>query len=93
MSKNWIAAGVAAGAMLLAPLAVAQDRGRDRSNDADMRRAIEFQRAKDRADARQERRERVHPSVNNSNADRRSEDRNKTPDPGERQWKKDKTSH
>jgi hypothetical protein len=55
--------------------------------------AIAFQRAKDRADARQARLEARHPSVDYSNADRRVEDSSdgrQVKDPGEKQWKKDK---
>jgi hypothetical protein len=55
--------------------------------------AIAFQRAKDRADARQARLEARHPSVDYSNADRsmdNSSDGHKVPDPGSAQWKKDK---
>jgi hypothetical protein len=55
-----------------------------------MRHAIQFQRTKDRADARQERKERRHPSVVYNNADRSSENAKGGKDPGERQWKKDK---
>jgi hypothetical protein len=74
-----------AAALSSATYGFAQDRS-DRRSDPDMQRAIQFQRNKDRADARQERRERVRPSV--SNADRRME--NSTPDPGERQVQKHK---
>ena len=80
-------------ALTLAPLASAQDSRNKQDPDADMQRAIQFQRAKDRADARQARKEAQHPSVVNSNADRRVEDPsagNRVPDPGERQWKKGK---
>ncbi|MGA7238714.1 MAG: hypothetical protein WBY44_23735 [Bryobacteraceae bacterium] len=84
----------------MAPLALAQDAATTRAtpratsvraNDPDMQRAIQFQRAKDRADALQATKERRHPSVSyNSSADRRVEVPNGVKDPGERQWKKDK---
>ncbi len=82
-------------ALFLAPLSFAQTRVGDqaavnsdkRIEDSDMRQAIQFQRAKDRADARQARRERAHPSITYGN-DRQSVERNTVPDPGERQWKK-----
>jgi hypothetical protein len=55
--------------------------------------AIAFQRAKDRADARQAKLEARHPSVDYSNADRRADDSSgghHAPDPGPPQPKKDK---
>jgi hypothetical protein len=60
--------------------------------DKDMQRAIAFQRAKDRADARQARLEKRHPSVtyNNNTANRSSDDSlnpNQVKDPGpNNQW-------
>ncbi len=51
----------------LAPLGVAADAARSHRMSSDMQRAIAFQRAKDRADARQARREARHPSVAYSN--------------------------
>ncbi len=86
-------------ALSLAPLALAQDAAITRAttratsvraNDSDMQRAIQFQRDKDRADARQALKERRHPSVSYNSADRREDDPNAVKDPGERQWKKDK---
>ncbi len=61
-----------------------------RASDPDMQRAIQFQRAKDRADARQARSEARHPSVNYDNADRRVDDTGTVKDPGEKQIKRDK---
>ena len=74
-------AGVMGVALLLAPVAFAQQESSKKppatksstsGMSADMREAIEFQRAKDRADARQARLEARHPSVtySNTNADR-----------------------
>jgi hypothetical protein len=83
----------------LAPLALAQDAPTTpattratsvRADDSDMQRAIQFQRAKDGADARQALKERRHPSVSYNSADRREDNPNAVKDPGERQWKKDK---
>lgn len=97
MSRTWTIFTTAA--LSLAPLALAQDAATTRAtpratsvraNDPDMQQAIQFQRAKDRADARQAMKERRHPSVSYSSADRRAETPNAVKDPGERQWKKDK---
>ncbi len=80
-----------AAALLLAPLGLAQDRSnRADAKPDDVRRAIQFQRTKDRADARQAEKERVHPSVVYDGSSRRAEDRNTVPDPGEGKVKKDK---
>jgi hypothetical protein len=98
MKINFLA-GLVGAALILAPagLAQRQDDGQTRSqssrNSDDVRQAIAFQRGKDRADARQARLEARHPSVDYSNADRLMDESNTgrpTPDPGERQWKKDK---
>lgn len=97
MSRTWTLFTTAA--LSLAPLALAQDAATTRAptratsvraNDSEMQRAIEFQRAKDRSDARQALKERRHPSVSYDSADRRVEPSNAVKDPGERQWKKDK---
>jgi len=56
------------------------DHGQTRMSE-DMRRAIEFQRAKDRADARQARLEARHPSVPPPSAERSAED-STVKDPG-----------
>jgi hypothetical protein len=82
-------------ALLLAPLTFAQDASHHdgsnaRASDRDMQRAIQFQRNKDRADARQARRERTHPSVTYGNANRQAEPPNSVPDPGEQQAQKHK---
>lgn len=92
MSINWKSI-VAGAALALAPLCFSQDSHPERSKESagNMRRAIQFQRAKDRADASQARKERQHPSVSYSNADRRDEGNNtanRVGDPGEQQWKK-----
>ncbi len=79
-----------------APLATAADSAhRRRARSDDMRRAIEFERAKDRADARQARREARHPSVTYSNntanrTDESSPTRRTVRDPGERDIRRDK---
>jgi predicted nucleic acid-binding Zn ribbon protein len=97
MSRTWTLLTTAA--LSLAPLALAQDAATTgstpqatsvRANDPDMQQAIQFQRAKDHADARQALKERRHPSVSYDSADRRVETPNAVKDPGERQWKKDK---
>jgi hypothetical protein len=91
--KTKLLTGIIGAAMMLAPLGFAQDdqkpspssreRTTDNQNDKrsgmsdDMRRAIEFERAKDRAAARQARIEARHPSGNenaNRSADRETED-------------------
>lgn len=61
--------------------------------DRDMQRAIAFQRAKDRADARQAAKERRHPSVtyNNSTANRSADEQMEArpvKDPGPPAWRK-----
>jgi hypothetical protein len=85
-------------ALSLAPLALAQDAATTpapgaTANDPDMQRAIQFQRAKDRADAQQAAKERRHPSISYHSADRQAQPSNTVKDPGERQWKKDKIVH
>ena len=82
---------VSIGTMLLAAATMAADQpaAKEKASHTmsnDMRRAIAFQRAKDRADARQARIEAKHPAVTYNNADRgagdnRPEGRN-VPDPG-----------
>lgn len=93
MSRTWTILSTAA--LSLAPFAFAQDAATSRAtsvpaNDPDMQHAIQFQRAKDRADSRQAQKERRHPSVSYDSADRRTPEPNALKDPGERQWKKDK---
>lgn len=96
-------AGMLGAALTLSPLAFAQQRpdGQNpdtnskvtRSESDGVQRAIAFQRAKDRADARQARLEQRHPSVDYSNADRRMDDSNDghhVSDPGPAAAKKDK---
>jgi hypothetical protein len=78
----------------LAPCAIGQNTSSRNvnvpANDPDMQRAIQFQRAKDRADLRQSQKERRHPSVSYDSADRRAPEPNAVKDPGERQSQKDK---
>jgi hypothetical protein len=67
-----------------------QDRGND-AMSADMSRAIAFERAKDRADARQAAIEAKHPTVFYNQADRSEENStpgNRVPDPGPGAYKK-----
>jgi hypothetical protein len=99
MSPTWTLLTTAA--LSLAPLALAQDAATARAtsqatsiraNDPDVQQAIQFQRAKDRADDRQALKERRRPSVSYDSADRRVETPNAVKDPGERQWKKDKNT-
>jgi len=62
-----------------------------RESDDGVQAAIAYQRAKDRADARQAKVEERHPSVDYSNADRRMDDSNDgrhVPDPGPKKDKK-----
>lgn len=91
--------GVIGAALVLSPLGVAQQPQNSQQKAVQPRRepgvqqAIAFQRAKDRADARQARLEKRHPSVDYSNADRRMDDSNDghhAPDPGPAQQKKDR---
>jgi hypothetical protein len=98
MKLNFLA-GVIGTALLLSPFGLAQQKQDDGhkakiiSSDSEMQRAIAFQRAKDRADARQARLEERHPSVDYSNADRRmddSTDANRVPDKGPQPIKHDK---
>jgi hypothetical protein len=96
MKLNFLA-GVIGTALMLSPFGWAQQRQDDgdkaKTTSSDMQRAIAFQRAKDRADARQARLEERHPSVNYSNADRRmddSTDGNRVPDKGPQPIKHDK---
>jgi len=85
--------GVIGAALTLAPLGLAQqpqDKAKQpqqtqrASGDDGVRRAIEFQRAKDRADERQARAEARHPSVDYLHADRQMDDStaNSVKDPG-----------
>ena len=92
--------GVLGAALILSPLGFAQQRQDDHSKvtrpqrDSDgVQQAIVFQRAKDRADARQAMQEQRHPSVNYSHADRSagdSKDGHHVSDPGPAPVKKDK---
>jgi len=99
MHRNLLT-GVIGAALVLTPLGFAQQPPNSQQKAAQPQResdgvqqAIAFQRAKDRADARQARLEKRHPSVDYSNADRRMDDSNDghhAPDPGPAQPKKDK---
>ncbi len=84
--------GLVAGLCLVSAGFAADSPRRERAQSDDMRRAIEFQRAKDRADARQARREARHPSVqydrNSANRTDESEMNGRTVnDPGERKYR------
>ena len=66
-------AGILGAGLLLTPWSMAEDsrsKSKPQKMDEDMRRAIAFERLKDRAAARQERQEARHPSVKYSDADR-----------------------
>ena len=84
--------GLIASGMLFAPFGVAVQRrpAQQRTMSADMRRAIEFERHKDLAAARQARIEARHPTVFYNQAERSAEE--ETPpsrivhDPGEPLW-------
>ena len=91
MRLNFLA-GMIGTALILAPLGLAQQQDKAKqtqqsqraSGDDGVRRAIEFQRAKDRADERQAWAEARHPSVDYSYADRQMDDSNanSVKDPG-----------
>jgi hypothetical protein len=66
MKTRWLAGWIGA-AMLLTPLAKAQNDGRKEGTSADMRAAIQWEQHKDAAAARQARLERLHPSVTYDN--------------------------
>jgi hypothetical protein len=108
MHRNLLT-GVIGAALVLGPLGFAQQpqnsqreaaqpqRGpktaEPRGESDGVQQAIAYQRAKDRADARQAKLEERHPSVDYSNADRRMDDSSggrHAPDPGPAQPKKDK---
>jgi hypothetical protein len=107
MHRNLLT-GVIGAILTLSPLGFAQQPQNDRQASQPQResktaqprgesdgiqQAIAFQRAKDRADARQAKQEARHPSVDYSNADRRmddSTDGHHLPDPGPAPQKKDK---
>jgi len=80
--KLSLLAGVLGAALTLSPLGFAQQPNnrskvtRPQADSDGVQQAIAFQRAKDRADARQARLELRHPHVNDSNADRRMDDSN-----------------
>jgi hypothetical protein len=87
--KIRLLAGFAAATMLLVPLTAEETakKHRDGVMSKDMREAIEFERAKDRADARQARLEARHPSVHYDHSANRGEDQdheNRATDPGSR---------
>ena len=75
--KTRLLAGLLGTGMVFASLASAADATKKKSGgmSADMREAIAFQRAKDRADARQARLEARHPSVHYDNSANRNADR------------------
>ena len=107
MHRNLLT-GVIGAALVLCPLGFAQQPQNGQQKAAQPQReskaqpsgesdgvpeAIAFQRAKDRADARQAKLEERHPSVDYSNADRRMDDSSggrHAPDPGPAQPNKDK---
>lgn len=81
--------------LFFASTALAQDAAAKRpetvtSSDADMQRAIQFERTKDRQDALQARKERVHPSNYDYSADRKDETFSTVKDPGAGKPQKDK---
>ena len=105
MSRIHMLAGILAAGMLLAPVAGAQQSKAAKSSrqatksraQSDMQRAIQFQRNEDLAAARQARLEARHPTVfyNTNEADRLKEEDTvrhgrSVPDPGSKQWQRDK---
>jgi hypothetical protein len=100
MHRNLLT-GVIGAALVLSPLGFAQQSqdsqhkaaAQARGDSDGVQQAIAFQRAKDRADARQAKLEQRHPSVDYSNADRSMDDSTAgrhAPDPGPAQPKKEK---
>jgi hypothetical protein len=65
---------ILAGCMLIAPLVYGQTPKKQSTMSSDMQRAIAFERHKDMAAARQARKEKTHPSVTYSNANRTVEE-------------------
>jgi hypothetical protein len=98
--KTHLLTGVVGVVLTLGPLGFAQERQDNQSkisaqqNEAKgVQAAIAFERAKDRADARQARLEARHPSVDYSNADRSMDDSSdgyRVPDPQPAPTKHDK---
>ena len=90
--KNHLLTGVVGVALTLGPLSFAQQRqdnqpktSAQQNEPKGVQAAIAFERAKDRADARQAKLEVRHPSVDYSNADRSMDDStgvHRVPDPG-----------
>lgn len=76
-------------ALVCASVAAAAEPARTRTLSDDMRRAIQWERHKEQAAARQARREARHPSVTYNNEAARSADRG-APDPGEPAVRKEK---
>jgi hypothetical protein len=99
MNRNLLT-GVIGAALVLGPLGFAQqpqnsqrEAAQPQRESGGVQQAIAFQRAKDRADARQAKLEERHPSVDYSNVNKRMDDSTAdrhAPDPGPVQPKKDK---
>src|SRR5258708_2847507 len=73
--KSRLLLGLMGAGLVFAPMIAAETPKKQTGMSEDMRQAIAFQRAKDRADARQARLEAKHPSVTYTDANR-SADRN-----------------
>ncbi len=95
--KTRLLAGLVGVGVMFVPLASGASAKKKQSPKMsdDMARAIAFERAKDRADARQARLEARHPSVTYTNPNAERMEESQTPgrqvkDPGEPAWKRDK---
>jgi hypothetical protein len=71
--KIRVLAGLLSAGMVFAPMVLAATPKKQTGMSEDMRQAIAFERAKDRADARQARLEKIHPSVTSSDANRNAD--------------------
>jgi hypothetical protein len=79
--KTRLLLGLVGAGFVFAPIFAAETPRKESGMTQDMREAIAFQRAKDRADARQERLEAKHPTVTYTDANR-SADRSVDPSEG-----------
>lgn len=80
-------------ALLAQSSAVAKRTTAVRANDAGMQQAIRFERFKDRQDATQARKERLHPMTYDYSADRSAEGVSTVKDPGAVQYRRHRVSH
>ncbi|MBZ5624233.1 MAG: hypothetical protein LAQ69_36870 [Acidobacteriia bacterium] len=71
--KTRFLAGLIGSGLVFAPMVSAAEAKKHPTMSEDMRQAIAFERAKDRADARQARLEKIHPSVSYTDANRNAD--------------------